>query len=188
MIEPRNAKEIFLRRPLEIRHNTSWPMTRQKGKKMLVGTVLSGDTIGAYLHYYGRRSVPHLHPDICPACKKGYPFRYYAYVAALVAKDDLHAIVEFTDASMAQVDAAFCKYRTLRGLAFGLSRVGNAGNSRLFARFEAGRRDKDDLPEAPNVTKILMNMWEVPELIQSEFAAEMAVNRLMGVSSLNGHH
>lgn len=184
MYETGSSREIFLRRPLVLKADVAWPMTRQKGAKKLIGTCLSHDTVGAYLHYFRQRSTPHYNDDRCEACKKGYPFRYYGYVAAVIGDNDEKAIVEITDAGMVGVDAAFCKFRTLRGLSFQLQRTNLRSNGKMHVSFAESKRKKDQLPEAPDVIRMLMNMWEVPEIFQIEVANEMALDRLKGT---NGH-
>jgi hypothetical protein len=185
MYEEGSSREIFLRRPNEIKQNVAWPMMRQKGSKIQFGTMISKDTIGAYLHYWRGRSVPHVYDGRCEACDKGYPFRYYGYAAALVGPNDVHGLIEFTDAAMAQVDAAYCKFRTLRGLVFKQSRVNLRSNGRMHVHFEEARRDRGELPKTPDVIKMLMNMWEVPELFQIEFANRMALDRLKGAPGVS---
>lgn len=160
------GERVFRRRLSAGRPEEKWRLIRTPAARPLIGVCLSSDLIGAYVHYFRKRSSPCLLPQPCAAHDEGDVPRGKYYVAALVGRDREKCIVEMTVAVEGAFVCAYDQYRTLRGLLFEITRRPQRSNGQLFARLKPRESKLIDLPECPDVEKILCRIWEVPELYQ----------------------
>lgn len=154
----------FTSGPNRDRRDPHWEVLRCGAKEQLTGIVLSHNLVGCYLHFYGRRSVPCKHPAPCVACDDSSSRRWYGYLAVMDCRKHDRAIVEVTDGCEPMVHAAFCKFRTLRGLKFVQKRRGEKANGGLMMVFNDSRIPQEQIPHEPDLRRMLLRMWEVPDV------------------------
>lgn len=140
-----------------------WKIERcPPGAKGAYAIVLSHRLVGTHTHYYGGRTRP-CTGENCTVCEKGHQPRWKGYLACTDKLLQKRLIIEIPARACSTIDEWFCQRRTLRGSIVGLKRIGDKANSRVLATMMDGLVTKETLPEAPNVQKILLRMWEVQE-------------------------
>jgi hypothetical protein len=158
-----HASGIFQRRPDEPLKESTWKIIRCGATERLTGIVLSHDLTGCFTHFWKHRTVPCMAPDPCVPCQAADPRRWHSWFAALVGRHNDQAIVEITLRATGYFDDAFRSHRTLRGQGFTLCRVPSRANGKLLARLGDGAITSDLLQKAPNVERLLLQMWEMPD-------------------------
>lgn len=162
----------FTRRPPDEEKEPQWQIIRCGGTETLRGMCLSHDLLGCYTHFFRGRTTPCTRPKTCEACEAGNVTRWHAWIAAMNVRRLDRAIVELTFAAMPQVDESFCRFRTLRGLDFEITRRGGKQNGRLVWRAKAGTLPQEQVPRAPDLPKMLLRMWEVSDVLKFQEAIE----------------
>jgi hypothetical protein len=135
---------------------------------------LSDNVLGCSTHFWGGRTVPCEDPN-CPACDAGSPTRWHGYIAAWNPTTNYKFIFEFTDTAA----DVFLQYRsangTLRGCKFDAHRSKPVPNGRVLINTSAIDQTKFPLPDEPNLTAILLNIWKLPgKAFESRHAVEGA--------------
>lgn len=149
--------------------------TPANGKLTLA--VTSSDMIGCNTHWYGGRTVPCQEPD-CDACKDGMPWRWHAYLAALVAGTRHHVLVEFT-AQAAQIIRDYRNaHGTLRGCIITACRYKNRHNGRVLINCAPGSLEQMNLPPAPNLINVLSLIWNIPSTDMCQAPSERQMPRV----------
>ena len=139
----------------------SLALVRTPPIKPFVAIVTSEDLVGTFTHFYHGRTLPHQNEG-CPACEEGIPFRWHAWVSCLTAVDHVHCIFECT-ARPAQVFVDYRKAnRTLRGCHFKAHRASKVTNGRITIETRPADLNKIGLPNAPDLTKCLSIIWNIP--------------------------
>jgi hypothetical protein len=139
----------------------AFPLKRTPSGRGIVALITSDDLIGCDTHWWGGHTVP-CEPPNCEACANGIPFRWHGYLTAVDTTTNLHFIFEMT----AQAAEAFKDYRrahgTLRGCVFEAKRLRAAHNSRVTIRCKPADLRAQHLPKAPDLTKCMAIIWNVP--------------------------
>lgn len=152
---------IFTNRPPEPDRPKNWKLIRTPAKTPLRALVLSDDIVGCNTHFWGGRTVPCEGPH-CPACADGSPTRWHGYIAIWLPPDNIRLLFEFTDGPaelLAQYRAA---NGTLRGCKIEASRIKPVPNARVLLKTSRIDLSKYPLPDAPDICKMLLQMWELP--------------------------
>jgi len=133
--------------------------------KPMKAIVTSDDLVGCETHFYRGRTTPHDQID-CQPCIDGMPFRWHAWLSALLHGHRKHILYECT----AQVAEKFVHYRnehgTLRGCMFIAQRPSKQLNGRVSIEMQKANLDTINLPVAPDIRKCLSIIWNIalPEL------------------------
>ena len=124
----------------------------------LAGILTCEELLGTCIHFYHGRSMPHRVED-CPACLENRPYRWMAYLSAIIEPSGEHAVVEVT----ARVHAAFenvCrKMEAVRGIRFCLLRPNGKKNGRVHGTFSRDVDRDTKLPPSPDVKTIMEAIW-----------------------------
>lgn len=141
------------------------PIVRTPHMRNLRAIVTSSDLIGCFTHFWKGRTMPCEGQD-CPAHQAGMPFRWHAWLGALLNRDGHHALFEMT----AQAAEPFVQYReahgTLRGCEFDAHRLNNAPNGRVHIVCRLRDCSTIKLPKEPNLIRCLSIIWNIamPEI------------------------
>lgn len=123
--------------------------------------VTSEDLVGTFTHFWRGRTLPH-NPDKCEACQDGFPFRWHAWLSAVTENAHEHVLFEMTP----QACEHFVLYRqahnTLRGCLFNAWRPSGRPNGRVFIKVRPANLTDINLPDAPDLLKLLSMIWNVP--------------------------
>ena len=123
--------------------------------------ITSPDLIGCQTHWFGGRTVP-CDSTQCKACEEGVPWRWHAYVSALLGGSRQHVLLEFT----AQAAETLVNYRTahetLRGCYIKAKRHRNRHNGRVLLHCEPHSLEGIALPDAANLPNVLSIIWNLP--------------------------
>lgn len=157
------------------------PIVRTPPGRSLIAAVTSHDLIGCPTHYYQGRTTPCEAPD-CAACGDGHPWRWHGWVTAIDPQTSHHFLFEFTRQAADPFIAWFAQYTTLRGCLFQAKRLGTRSNSRVQILTKPADLTKLQLPDPPNLVKVLSILWSIPtsELEEGETckaAPRVAVDR-----------
>lgn len=140
----------------------AFPIRRTPTSGKLTAVISSQDLLGCDTHFWGGHTVPCSRPD-CEACRKGVPFRWHAYFAAVEQKNRLHFIFECT----AQAADVFKAYRdahsTLRGCLFQAERWHSRPNGRVIVRTTTIDLTNFSLPIPPDVRQCMSIIWQLPD-------------------------
>lgn len=127
---------------------------------------LSGDVVATDVHFYQKKTKPCMGED-CDGCKAGARTDWRGYLFFWRPRIQEIQCIEITPAAMAPIDAAFDKYRSLRGCKFNLMRVPEKANGRLKSQVFPAANDLTGLPSCPSMRKYLCRVWGL------EYFAEM---------------
>lgn len=122
--------------------------------------ILSDDTTGAYVHYWGGRTQPCLY-DCCHICFKGQQARWRGYLPVITAKVKQLRLLEITPSVVPPIDRWIKERSTLRGLVISLERKGRKPNGELVATIREAAGFAPDLPNGPNVGLVLARIWRL---------------------------
>lgn len=151
----------FSNEPPDDPRGPSFQIVRTPTGKPLIGIVTSDVLVGTYTHFWKRRTMPCERPDECEACNAGIPFRWHAYLSALL-KNRAHVLFECT----AQAAQRFAEYRkahgTTRGCYFTASRMNYAPNARVIIACKPADLSEIILPSPPDIVKVLAILWDFP--------------------------
>lgn len=166
MHDVERGDELLKRRPPRPIKEQIWKVERSRPKVRMTGTVISHDLLGVDLHWNGSRKTPCWLTDDCPYCRAGVPRNWYSYVAAIDVTGRDRALWEITPGALYAWDQAFCRHRTLRGLEFIATRENNKASGPVHMLFAPPRDASGSLPKAPDIYRMLVTMFGVPELFE----------------------
>jgi hypothetical protein len=122
---------------------------------------LDDSALSVWVHWTGRRSVPHLRgPNGCESCKNGQPARLYAYFSAWCLKPNLLGLAEVTEYALSRCPELTepSRERPLRGRHMLLKREKGHRQSRCTVQvLEAVKHGQ--LPGGVNVREVLEHLW-----------------------------
>ena len=139
----------------------SFRLIRTPAAKALVLICTSADLIGCPTHYYRNRTMP-CERQACEPCEHGYSKRWHAYVAAIDPTTGEHLIFEMTRQAGDELRDYRLRHGTLRGCKLQATRANNRPNGRLCIRTKPADLATLNLPEPPNIVRVLCNLWDVP--------------------------
>ena len=148
----------FSRRPRKDQMPVRFDLKRVPPEGMSGLICISGDVVGTDVHFYRKRTKPHMGED-CEACRAGVRLDWRGYLFFWRPRQQEIQCVELTPASMAPIDSAFNQYRSLRGCKMNLIRVPEAANGRLKAQVFAAASDLTGVPACPGLRKYLCRVW-----------------------------
>jgi len=152
---------IFSDTPPADPRGPSYQIVRTPTGQPLVGIVTSENLVGCFTHFWKRRTMP-CERENCEACQSGIPFRWHAYISAILSKTRAHVLFECT----AQAAESFVTYReahgTTRGCLFTASRMNYAPNARIIINCKPADLREIILPKPPNIVKCLAILWDFP--------------------------
>lgn len=127
----------------------------------LAAIVTSENLIGCRTHFYGGRTVPCTGED-CDAHKDGVPWRWHTYASIWRPVAKRHLLFEST----ARASEPFILYRkahgSLRGCLFSAQRANSRVNSRVNINTKPADLEDVQLPESPDLLKVLSIIWNIP--------------------------
>lgn len=166
--------------------HSGWQIRRATGEKAVAYVCVSGGFLGVRVHYWQKRTLPHLRGD-CEACAGGSDHRWRGYLLAIDHLTRERVLVEFPGGCAAVFDTASKTTGTLRGFRFTLSRAGKAINSRVICTARGYSTSPEDLPPGDDIWTVLCALWGIApggptveaaegkgRLTQAEEAAETA--------------
>lgn len=169
--QDQNAHLKFNNAPPGIDSEPKWSVHRVKKGKALKVLCLSHALIGHDLHYTGGRSRPHFELD-CEHCAAGHrDVRWYGYLATCNLDLSAPTLLEVTKMGAVCVDRYVRSYGSLRGCELIVSRKADKKNGEQHVVIKQGKMSPDVIPAAPNVVRMLMRMWGVPDTIAFEARA-----------------
>lgn len=140
---------------------SSLPLWRTPAGGSIIAICTCDDLIGTKTHFYGGRTIPCEEHD-CKACLDGIAWRWHGYLSALSTTKHVHFIFEMTAAASDSFVAYRKKYGSLRGCLFKADRIRNAPNARVLIQTKPADLTQFDLPESPNLPKVLCMIWGIP--------------------------
>ena len=153
---------IFSNTPPEDTRGVSLTLKRCPTNQSLKAIVTSADLIGCPTHFYGGRTVP-CEETKCEPCLNGVPWRWHSYLSCWAQIDKIHFLFEST----ARASEPFVNYRkahgSLRGCLFRAQRMNSRPNARVFIETKPFDLAAIDLPDAPDLAKVLAIIWNLPE-------------------------
>jgi len=135
-------------------------LMRTPANGKLVAIITSTDLVGCPTHWYGGRTVP-CETDTCKACNEGIPWRWHAYISAILSKTNHHVLLEFTAQAAEQLIIYRNAHGTLRGCTINARRHRNLRNGRVILETHTAPLDQLKLPREPNITKALSIIWNI---------------------------
>lgn len=114
---------------------------------------------GNELHWWNGRSFPHLKTE-CPACAAKRAKVWKGYVACLDPKTRKIFILELTPNCTEPLSAYKLTFGSLRGATIKLDRPATKINGRVTATVTPTHLGGLELPQPPDVRKILQHMWQ----------------------------
>jgi len=145
--------------PVEKGNSLDLWRTPPKGKAG--GIVTSTSIVGCFTHYFGGRTIP-CEGATCKACGEGIGNRWHGYVGVYCMRSRKHGIFEFTAKASLPFQAYIELTGRLRGCEMVSERKGYRGNSPVIITCSPANLEGIDLPEPPNLKKILSNIWGLP--------------------------
>lgn len=121
---------------------------------------LSGNFLGASLHYWKGRSTPCIGTG-CEACKSGHRPRWKGYILAYHPATKTTVIFEFTERGYEPMQEAINHHGHLRGLKFRACRLNRKANGPIQLAFSELREESPHLPVAGDLASMLERIWEV---------------------------
>lgn len=150
---------------------TSVPPTDPRGHSLelkrcppgapLTGIITCDNVVGCPTHFWGGRTVPHEEEE-CEPCLAGIGWLWHGYVSAYTTQLKLHFLFEMT----ARCVEPLTEYReanpTLRGCSIIAQRPSGKPNGRVYLRTKTIDIATLYLPSAPDLTKVLAMIWNLP--------------------------
>lgn len=151
---------------------------------------LSGNYLGASLHYWKGRSTPCIGAG-CEACKSGQRPRWKGYVQAYHPATRTIVIFEFTERGYEPMQEAINHHGHLRGLKFRACRLNRKANGPIQLAFSELREESPHLPVGGDLAAMLERIWEVrqqcfdipAQITQNTTAASRVTNGSVTVST-----
>lgn len=137
-------------------------LIRTPAARPVTGYVLSNNLLGCRTHYVGNRTVPCESPS-CDACEAGVPWRWHGYLALQLSATTEVVILEITAQAATVFQEYYERHGTLHGAAIKATRLNNRPNGRVIIHAKPADLAKINLPNCPNVAKLLCHIWNVPE-------------------------
>lgn len=137
-------------------------LLRAKCGKPILGIALSDGIVGAWTHYFRRRTSPCV-GEGCEACGSQSPRRWLGYVALFDESTQKPFMVELTVAAARQLTRDFAEMRTMRGAWVIIERMSKRPNGRVVAGRCIRAPRTAGLPECPDLERILLYMWHCPD-------------------------
>ena len=124
--------------------------------------VLSDRLVGCPTHFVGNRTIPCERPN-CDPCESGVPWRWHGYLAIVIDATREIVIFETTAKASAAFNDYYTRMGTTRGAHMKAQRANGKHNGRVLIQCKPADLAKVNLPDAPNVEKILCHIWNIPE-------------------------
>lgn len=140
---------------------TPFRIIRTPATGKLLAIITSDEVIGTNTHFYNHRTLP-CEGATCPACGDGYPWRWHGYVTALDPLTREHFLFEFPAAANDAFKAYRTNQATVRGCHFLATRAPQRHNGRVMIRCKPADLEREPIPSAPNLRKILCKLWSIP--------------------------
>lgn len=142
-------------------HGHSMRILRTPSTKPLIAIVTSIDVLGCCTHFAHNRTIPCEGTDACAWCAEGFSWRWHGYLAALQTESFEHFLFEFT----ATASDTFRNYQSIhndiRGCVFKALRPSGRPNGRVVIHCKPYDLRTIQLPDPPDVKKILCHIWNV---------------------------
>jgi len=126
------------------------------------GVITSTEMIGCYTHFRNNRTMPCEMPEYCESCHDGWSKRFHVYMSAIEAATCEHFILEVT----ACASDTFRNYQaaagSIRGCAFRIDRPSGRPNGRMRVQCRMSDPTKAQIPQPPDLIKLLCHIWNVP--------------------------
>jgi hypothetical protein len=136
------------------------PLLRTPATGSIAGHCLSDRIVGTNTHYAQGRTQPCEHPH-CAACAAKLPFRYHAYFAILLDRNQKQAVVEVT-APPAHVLVTFrAEHGSLRGVHITLTRPRRTPNGRVHIQLSPGQIAPSLLPQPVDAILFMTELWNI---------------------------
>jgi hypothetical protein len=186
----------FTNTPPEHDRPKNLKLIRTPIKCPMKGIITCDDVVGCNTHFFGGRTTPCEAPD-CPACNDGFPIRWHGYLTVWFPTDCIQVLYEFTDTAAPAILAYRTQHGTLRNAKITATRHKPIPNGRVNIKLERIDVSQWSIPSPPNVTEILLRMWEMPlksfaarrklEGMPQLSAVPEVCDRMRGRMPKNGH-
>jgi hypothetical protein len=166
--------------PPEPDHRFNLPLRRTPTTGHITAIATTAHLLGTNTHFWGGRTVPCEDPD-CEPCRQGIPFRWHAYLGAILTATLEQIIFEVTSHGVDPFIAYRATYGTLRGCLFEAHRQGSCANGRVIIRCRPADLAKLPLPAEPDLVAILAKIWNLPTTaldapVHSDGVADVQLN------------
>lgn len=131
-------------------------------RKPLQAIVTSEAWIGVFTHFANRRTSP-CEGNTCQLCQQGIGNRWHGYVGAYNPKLRQHFLFEFTAGPAEEFKHYIDVQGALRGCLFAAERRGLRANDPVIMRCQPANLDGVQLPDPPNIRRILSIIWALPQ-------------------------
>lgn len=141
----------------------SFTLIRTPANGILSALITCSDMVGCPTHWYGGRTVP-CESDNCVPCSEGIPWRWHAYVSAVLSKTHRHVLIEFTAQAAEHLVIFRNAQTTLRGCHINARRAHNRHNGRVIITCKPTDLTDMRLPKEPNLIAALSIIWNLSPL------------------------
>lgn len=152
-------------------HHFTFRICRTPPNADFKGIITSSKASGCPTHYYNHRTVPCGGSKGCNACDAGYSWRWHGYAAVMLTSTLEHVLFEFTAPTSDVFKNYHRRYNTLRGCGLVAKRPSGRTNGRVVVTTTPVDLLKWQLPEEPNLRKILCHIWGVPYVEETDTAS-----------------
>lgn len=135
-------------------------LVRVKGKSPEIGIILSDDTFGTHVHFWGNSSIPHV-DGVCRPCEAGCRKEWLAWVGFLYEKTKRIVVMELKPNIVRQLQVARKRLGTLRGMRVKLFRRNAKDKGVMVCQVAPEMADDFSLPRSPDVVKVMKTIWRV---------------------------
>lgn len=150
----------FSQEPPRDENRHGFRLIRTPAAGALRAIVASSKLIGCPTHFVGNRTVPCEKPN-CSPCNNGISWRWHGYLFVLTQPAKELCIFEMTAAASDPFTAYYERMGTLRGCLFQAQRINAKHNGRVLIQCKPADLNHVELPEAPDVPKLLCHIWNI---------------------------
>jgi len=127
----------------------------------LCGIITCTDVVGCPTHFVGNRTLPCEGQNECNPCKAGHSWRWHGYVTAIMVPTHEHFLFEFTATGSDTFKNYLRHHGSMRGCKFVAKRPSKKANGRVVISCIRIDEQGINLPEPPDVKKILCHIWGI---------------------------
>lgn len=148
------------RMPSDADFSSEWRMVRTPTNgRSLSMVIFSDDMLGMRTHHWMRRTGP-CFVEGCEPCDRGQVSRWYGYVLGQLQSGE-RIIFEFPPPAAKQLDDAFKKYGTMRGLCVVASRTSDKFNAKVHLQEKGLWSQSHVIKAVPPTWPVLARIWGV---------------------------
>ena len=146
------------RMPSDADFTSEWRILRTPTNGRSVKIIIhSADMLGMRTHHWMRRTGPCFETN-CEPCQRGQASRWYGYILGALESGE-RVIFEFPPPAGKQLDAAFQKYGTMRGLCIIASRTTEKFNAKVHIQERGLWNQTPSIKDVPETWPVLARIW-----------------------------